>query len=265
MSGRMKRWIWSSLQASNIQPCASEKHQQSAFVTRPSCSQAATWSTMRSPSPPLAFGTSIALKPSSTASFLWRFSISGARRPSFSSASTSCGISSSVANLKARPCQPRAVASSAMSMMALAFRRRLAEVPREHVGQVGQRDALRPLAAHGLRTYQEVEPEAVGQCREAVRNEARLHVRVAAFLAKACTDEADHVVIGTVSLRADPPVGRAEAPFAPEGEPDGELVARADAAAKIELHHRKETVDGTHLAGGGCFLDGIPVFVGEVA
>src|SRR5688572_214930 len=221
---------------------------------------------MRSASPPCAFGTSIALNPSSIASFLWRFSTSGGRRPSWSSASTSQGISSSVANLKARPCQSRAVGSRAMSMRsAPRVRFGLGEMAREHVRQVPQRDQFRTLAAHGIRPDQEVEPEAVREGGQAVGDERGLDLGVASLLAEPGADHAHHVVIGPVALRADPPVRRPEAALAPKREPDGKLVARANRAAEVELDHGEQPLDRGNLPDRGGFLACGPVFVRQVA
>src|SRR5688572_3188660 len=221
---------------------------------------------MRSASPPCGLGTSIALKPSSIASFLWRFSTSGGRRPSWSSASTSQGISSSVAKLKARPCQSRAVGSRAMSMRsAPRVRFGLREMAREHVREVGERHALGALSAHRIGPDQEVEPEAVREGGQAIGDERGLDLGVAALLAEPGADHAHHVVIGPVALRADAPVRRPEAALAPESEPDGELVARTDGAAEVELDHGEQPLDRGNLPDRGGFLAGGPVFVRQIA
>ncbi len=69
--------ICASEHASNIHFCGSEKHQERAFVTRPSCSQTATCSTSGNSRPPYFLGTSMALKPRSIARALFRLVISG--------------------------------------------------------------------------------------------------------------------------------------------------------------------------------------------
>ena len=138
-------------------------------------------------------------------------------------------------------------------------------MPREHVRQVGQRDPPGPFPAHRIRSNEEIEPEPIGQCGEAIGDERRLHVRVAAFLAELRADEAHHVIVRPVPLRANPAVGRPEPPLAPEGEPDCKLVPRADRAAKIEFHHRKQPLDRGNFANGRRFLAGRAVFVGKVA
>ena len=95
---------------------------------------------------------------------------------------------------------------------------------------------------------------------------AGFDIRIVALLAELRAHDAHHVVVGLVPRGADAPVGGAELALAPEREPDGELVARADVAVEIEIDHRLQPRRPARSpAAVGRLAAGIAVFVGEVA
>ncbi len=128
----------------------------------------------RASRPPRAAGTSIALKPSSMARRLCRaFDV---RRQL---AAIELGLhflrNQFLVGELARAGAPGQCLfiqrDSHVGLTPVAFGR-LPEMTRKRIGQIGQRDPPRQFAAHRLGPYQQVEPETVGQRRQARRRPA---------------------------------------------------------------------------------------------
>ena len=267
MSGRTKRWICASVQASNIQRCGlgeapAERVRDPAellpdrdLVDDPRLASAARLRHVHAAEaefdrellvPLLHFGRQPAL-------VQLRFDFPGnqlfGREFEGAIAPVPCG------------CVERDIHGP----QSRASARGCAEVPREHVRQVRQGDSLCTLAAHGLGPHQEIEPEAVRQGGQAIGDEGRLDIRIAALLAEPRADEAHHVVVRPVPLRADPPIGRPEPPLAPEREPDRELVREQMVRRKSSSTMASSPATGDVSAGSRRLLAGTAVLVGEVS